>query len=133
MAKTNMIEREKKRAKIVKKYATRRKELKAIVLSPKSSYDEKMAAQTKLQKLPRDASPTRQRNRCALTGRSRGVYRKFALGRHKLRERRCAATCRVCARPAGKENSEWAPAQKGGGVLPVRATARPAKRATSQG
>ncbi|HSC09457.1 MAG TPA: 30S ribosomal protein S14 [Rhodanobacteraceae bacterium] len=86
MAKTNMVEREKKRAKIVKKYATRRKELKAIVLSPKSSYDDKMAAQTKLQKLPRDASPTRQRNRCSLTGRSRGVYRKFALGRHKLRE-----------------------------------------------
>ena len=52
-------------------------ELKAIVLSPTSSYDDKMAAQTKLQKLPRDASPTRQRNRCALTGRSRGVYRKF--------------------------------------------------------
>ena len=101
MAKSNMVEREKKRAKIVKKYATRRKELKAIVLSPKScrfarsrrptlstksSYDDKMAAQTKLQKLPRDASPTRQRNRCSLTGRSRGVYRKFALGRHKLRE-----------------------------------------------
>jgi len=86
MAKTSMVEREKKRAKIVKKHATKRAELKAIVLSPKSSYEEKMAAQTKLQKLPRDASPTRQRNRCALTGRSRGVYRKFALGRHKLRE-----------------------------------------------
>jgi len=86
MAKTNMIMRERKRAKIVKKYATKRAELKAIVLSPKSSYEDKAAAQTKLQKLPRDASPTRQRNRCELTGRSRGVYRKFALGRHKLRE-----------------------------------------------
>ena len=86
MAKTNMVEREKKRAKIVKKYATRRKELKAIVLSPKSSYDEKMAAQTKLQKLPRDASPSRGRNRCAITGRSRGVYRRFGLARVKIRE-----------------------------------------------
>jgi small subunit ribosomal protein S14 len=86
MAKTSMVMREKKRTKTVKKYAAKRKELKAIVLSPKSSYDEKMAAQTKLQKLPRDASPTRQRNRCAMTGRARGVYSKFGLGRHKLRE-----------------------------------------------
>ena len=86
MAKTCMVEREKKRAKIVKKYATKRAELKAIVLSPKSSYEEKMDAQTKLQKLPRDASPSRQRNRCELTGRPRGVYRKFGLGRNKLRE-----------------------------------------------
>jgi small subunit ribosomal protein S14 len=86
MAKTSMVMREKKRTKIVKKYKAKRAELKAIVLSPKSSYEDKMAAQTKLQKLPRDASPTRQRNRCALTGRSRGVYRKFGLGRHKLRE-----------------------------------------------
>ena len=86
MAKTNMIMREKKRAKTVKKYAARRKELKAIVLNPKSSYDEKMAAQTKLQKLPRDASPTRQRNRCELTGRPRGTFRKFGLGRNKIRE-----------------------------------------------
>ena len=86
MAKTCMIERELKRTKTVKKHAAKRKELKAIVLSPKSSYEEKRAAQTKLQKLPRDASPTRQRNRCELTGRSRGVYRKFGLGRHKLRE-----------------------------------------------
>ena len=86
MAPPCMIERELKRAQIVKPHAAQRKELKAIVLSPKSSYEEKMAAQTKLQKLPRDASPSRQRNRCELTGRSRGVYRKFALGRHKLRE-----------------------------------------------
>jgi small subunit ribosomal protein S14 len=86
MAKTSMIMREHKRTKLVKKHAAKRKELKAAVLSPKSSYEEKMAAQTKLQKLPRDASPSRQRNRCELTGRSRGVYRKFGLGRHKLRE-----------------------------------------------
>jgi len=86
MAKTNMIMREKKRAKTVKKYATKRAELKAIVLSPKSSYEDKMAAQTKLQKLPRDASPTRQRNRCGITGRPRGTFRKFGLGRNKIRE-----------------------------------------------
>ena len=68
------------------KYAAKRKELKAAVLSPKSSYDERMAAQTKLQKLPRDASPVRQRTSCALTGRPRAVYAKFGLGRNKLRE-----------------------------------------------
>ena len=86
MAKTSMVMREKKRTKTVKKYAAKRKELKAIVLSPKSSYEEKMEAQTKLQKLPRDASPSRQRTRCALTGRPRAVYQKFGLGRNKLRE-----------------------------------------------
>ena len=86
MAKTSMIERDVKRSKLVKKYAAKRAELKAIVLSATASYDEKMEAQTKLQKLPRDSSPSRQRNRCALTGRSRGVYSKFGLGRHKLRE-----------------------------------------------
>src|SRR3954470_3612190 len=86
MAKTSMIQRDIKRTKIVKKYAAKRAELKAIVLSATASYDEKMEAQTKLQKLPRDASPVRQRNRCALTGRPRGVYSKFGLGRNKLRE-----------------------------------------------
>ncbi|KJV26344.1 MULTISPECIES: 30S ribosomal protein S14 [Luteibacter] len=86
MAKTSMIERDAKRSKLVKKYAAKRAELKAIVLSATASYDEKMEAQTKLQKLPRDASPSRQRNRCALTGRPRGVYSKFGLGRNKLRE-----------------------------------------------
>ena len=86
MAKTSMINRDIKRTKLVKKHAAKRAELKKIVSSPKSSYDEKMEAQTKLQKLPRDASPVRQRNRCALTGRSRGVYQKFGLGRNKLRE-----------------------------------------------
>jgi small subunit ribosomal protein S14 len=86
MAKTSMINRDIKRTKLVKKYAAKRAELKAIVLSPSSSYEEKMEAQSKLQKLPRDASPSRQRNRCELTGRARGVYSKFGLGRNKLRE-----------------------------------------------
>ena len=86
MAKTSMIERDLKRAKLATKYAATRAELKAVVLSATASYDEKMEAQTKLQKLPRDASPSRQRNRCALTGRPRGVYSKFGLGRNKLRE-----------------------------------------------
>ena len=86
MAKTSMVERDLKRTKLVKKFAAKRAELKAIVLSATASYDEKMEAQTKLQKLPRDASPSRQRNRCALTGRPRGVYSKFGLGRNKLRE-----------------------------------------------
>jgi small subunit ribosomal protein S14 len=86
MAKTSMVNRDIKRTKLVNKYAAKRAELKAIVLNPTASYDEKMDAQTKLQKLPRDASPVRQRNRCELSGRPRGVYRKFGLGRNKLRE-----------------------------------------------
>ena len=86
MAKTSMINRDIKRKKMVQKYAAKRAELKAIVANPKSSYEDKMEAQTQLQKLPRDASPVRQRNRCELTGRPRGVYRKFGLGRNKLRE-----------------------------------------------
>ena len=86
MAKTSMVNRDIKRAKLVKKYATKRAELKKIIANPKSSYEEKSEAQTKLQKMPRDASASRVRNRCALTGRSRGVYQKFGLGRNKLRE-----------------------------------------------
>ncbi|MBB3227426.1 small subunit ribosomal protein S14 [Luteibacter sp. Sphag1AF] len=86
MAKTSMVERDLKRTKLVKKFAAKRAELKAIVLSATASFEEKMEAQGKLQKLPRDASPSRQRNRCALTGRPRGVYSKFGLGRNKLRE-----------------------------------------------
>ena len=86
MAKTSSVEKEKKRAKIVKKFASKRTALKRKVSDPKLSFDERMEAQAKLQKLPRDASPTRQRARCALTGRSRGVYQKFGLGRMKLRE-----------------------------------------------
>ena len=86
MAKTNMVEREKRRAKVVKKYAVRRAELKELIRSPKTGHEERQAAQAKLQAMPRDASPTRHRNRCAITGRSRGVYRKFGLSRVKIRE-----------------------------------------------
>jgi small subunit ribosomal protein S14 len=81
-----MIEREKRREKIVKKYAARRTRLKELVRSPKSSPEERAAAQAELQRLPRDASPSRHRNRCQITGRSRGVYRKFGLSRAKIRE-----------------------------------------------
>ena len=86
MAKTNMIERDKRRILVARKYAAQRTGLKETIRSPKSSPDERQAAQAKLQTLPRDASPTRQRNRCALTGRSRGVYSKFGLARTKIRE-----------------------------------------------
>jgi len=85
MAKTAVINRDKKRREIVKKYAARRKHLLEIANNPKLSLEERYAAREKLQKLPRDASPVRLRNRCALTGRPRGVYRKFGLGRGKLR------------------------------------------------
>jgi small subunit ribosomal protein S14 len=86
MAKTNMIERDKRRTLTVKKYAVLRARLKETIRTPKSSPEERSAAQAKLQALPRDASPSRQRKRCAITGRSRGVYRKFGLGRTKIRE-----------------------------------------------
>ena len=86
MAKTNMIERDKRRTKTVKKYAVLRARLKETIRTPKSSPEERSAAQAKLQAMPRDASPSRQRKRCAITGRSRGVYRKFGLGRTKIRE-----------------------------------------------
>ncbi len=86
MAKTSMVNRETKRTKLVKQHAAKRDALKKIVSSQASSFEEKMEAAVKLQKLPRDSSPSRQRNRCAITGRSRGVYSKFGLGRNKLRE-----------------------------------------------
>ena len=86
MAKRSMINRDIKRTKLVKRHAAKRAELKNIVSSTTASYDEKMDAAVKLQKLPRDSSPSRQRNRCALTGRPRGVYAKFGLGHNKLRE-----------------------------------------------
>ncbi|HKJ18533.1 MAG TPA: 30S ribosomal protein S14 [Xanthomonadales bacterium] len=86
MAKVSMINREKRRTKLVKKYAAKRAQLKAIVSSPDSSFDERQEAMFELQKLPRDSSPARQRNRCALSGRPRGYYRKFGLSRNKLRE-----------------------------------------------
>ncbi|MGH8140470.1 MAG: 30S ribosomal protein S14 [Steroidobacteraceae bacterium] len=86
MAKTSMVERERRRARIVKRYAAQRAQLKELIRSPRTSQDERAAAQVKLQSLPRDSSPARQRNRCAITGRSRGVYRKFGLSRVKIRE-----------------------------------------------
>jgi small subunit ribosomal protein S14 len=85
MAKTAVINRDKKRREIVRKYAARRKELLANAANPKLQPEERYAAREKLQKLPRDASPVRLRNRCALTGRPRGVYRKFGIARGKLR------------------------------------------------
>jgi len=86
MAKKSMIARENKRSKLVAKYAEKRAELKAVINSTTASDEEKWDAQVKLQKLPRDASPSRQRNRCQVTGRPHGVLRKFGLCRNKLRE-----------------------------------------------
>jgi small subunit ribosomal protein S14 len=86
MAKKSMIQRELKRTKLVAKYAHKRAELKAVIRNVNSTDEERRVAQAKLNALPRDASPTRQRNRCAITGRPHGVYRKFGLGRNKLRE-----------------------------------------------
>ncbi|MEX0964310.1 MAG: 30S ribosomal protein S14 [Pseudohongiellaceae bacterium] len=86
MAKTSMIARENKRTKLVEKFAAKRAALKAVLKDVNASDDEKWDAQVKLQKLPRDASPSRQRRRCRITGRPHGVYRKFGLCRNKLRE-----------------------------------------------
>ena len=86
MAKTSMIEREKRREKLVKQHAAKRSKLKETIRNPKSSDMEREEATRKLQAMPRDTSASRLRNRCAITGRSRGVYRKFGLGRQKLRE-----------------------------------------------
>jgi small subunit ribosomal protein S14 len=86
MAKTAVINRNDKRRKTVKKFEVKRTALLAIINDFKQPEDERMAARMQLQQLPRNASPTRVRNRCKLTGRPRGVYRKFGLGRNKLRE-----------------------------------------------
>ena len=86
MAKASMIAREQKRARMVQKYAQKRAELRAILKNPDSGEEEIDRARLQLQALPRDASPTRLRNRCNLTGRPHGYYRKFGLGRNKLRE-----------------------------------------------
>jgi len=86
MAKKSMLAREVKRAAAVKRYAAKRAECKRIIQSPLSSDEERYEAQLKLQALPRDASPSRLRNRCSITGRSHGYYRRFGLGRNKLRE-----------------------------------------------
>jgi small subunit ribosomal protein S14 len=86
MAKQSMINREKKRAKTVEKFAVKRAALKAIIADINASDDERWEAQLKLQSQPRDASPVRQMRRCALTGRPHAVYRRFGLSRTKLRE-----------------------------------------------
>jgi len=86
MAKTSSVEKNKRRMRLVKKYAAKRAELKELIRSPRTSDEARAEAQVKLQKQPRDAAATRGRNRCALTGRPRGVYRKFGLARTKIRE-----------------------------------------------
>lgn len=86
MAKSSMLAREDKRTKTVAKFAAKRAAIKTILKDLNASDDEKWEAQIKLQKMPRDASPVRQRNRCKITGRPHGVYRKFGMCRHKLRE-----------------------------------------------
>jgi len=86
MAKQSMIQRDLKRTKIVDKYAAKRAAIKAIIASSETSFEDMMEAQAKLQKLPRNASPSRQRNRCQLSGRPRGFYRKFGLSKTQFRE-----------------------------------------------
>ena len=86
MAKLAVKLREQKRRRTVAKFKVRRQALLGVIRDPRTADEDREAARLKLQKLPRDASPARLRNRCALTGRPRGVYRKFGLGRNKLRE-----------------------------------------------
>ena len=86
MARKSVVNRQLKRESLVIKYNEKRKSLRLIIHNSTSSIEEKIAAQESLQKLPRDASPVRLRNRCSLTGRPRGVYKKFGLSRGKLRE-----------------------------------------------
>jgi small subunit ribosomal protein S14 len=86
VAKTALIQRELKREKLVAQYAKKYAELKGISNDAKKSDEERMVARLALQKLPRNANPTRQRARCELTGRPRGTFRQFGLARHKIRE-----------------------------------------------
>ena len=86
MAKTSVVHRDKRRRKTVRKFAARRKSLLEIINNQRFSQEDRYAARLKMQQLPRDASPVRLRNRCALTGRPRGVYKKFGLARSKLRD-----------------------------------------------
>ena len=86
MAKTSLIQREAKREALVAKYAKKREELSAIITDAKRSDEERYVARLELQKLPRNSNPTRLRNRCNLTGRPRGTFRKFGLARNKIRE-----------------------------------------------
>ena len=85
MAKTSMVNRNRKRLKLVQKYEKKRAELKSIVVDSARSFEEKEDARIRLQKLPRDSSKSRIRNRCSLTGRPHGYYRKFGLARNELR------------------------------------------------
>jgi small subunit ribosomal protein S14 len=86
MAKISMVQRDVRRAKLTVKFAEKRAELKKIVADPEADYESKQAAMHALNKLPRDSSPIRRRNRCRISGRPRGYYRKFGLARNKLRE-----------------------------------------------
>lgn len=86
MAKKSMIARDEKRMKIIAKYAAKREAIKARIADPQATPEERYAAAQELQALPRDASPTRVTRRCRVTGRPKGVYRKFGLSRNKLRE-----------------------------------------------
>ncbi|NND36454.1 MAG: 30S ribosomal protein S14 [Gammaproteobacteria bacterium] len=86
MAKKSMVARQAKRLRTVQKYAAKRAEYRRVIRSPISTDEERMDAQQKLQALPRNASPVRLRNRCAISGRPHGYYRKFGLARNKLRE-----------------------------------------------
>ena len=86
MAKLSLINRNEKRRKLAKKYASKRADLVKIIEDQSIPEEDRYQARLKLQALPRNSNPTRQRNRCALTGRPRGVYSKFGLGRNKLRE-----------------------------------------------
>ena len=86
MTRKALVQRELKRVKTVERFAQKRAVLKKIINDSNASYEEKNEARTKLQKLPRNASPSRLRNRCAISGRPKGFYRKFGLGRNKLRE-----------------------------------------------
>ena len=86
MAKTSLKQRELKREKLVAKYAKKYAELKAVADDAKHSDEQRYAARLELQQLPRNANPTRLRNRCAITGRARGTFRMFGLGRNKIRE-----------------------------------------------
>ena len=86
MAKLSIIQREKKRATLVVKYAKKRQDIKSQLKNTELEAEEVMSLRKKLQKLPLNSAPNRQRNRCSLTGRPRGVYRKFGLGRSKLRK-----------------------------------------------
>lgn len=86
MAKTSMVNRERKRRRLVERYTKKRVELKGIIKDMSLTKEERQEARIKLNKLPRDSSPARLTNRCSLTGRPKGYYRKFGLGRNKLRE-----------------------------------------------